>query len=393
MMDLLFYSMRWDSRRSNILLLLLLAITSFSNAQSITVSGKVTDTNKAPLPGVTVSVKNTQNAVSTGFDGSFVIKASSNSVLIFTYIGFKKQEVLVDNKTKIDIALTEDLEELKEIVVIGYGSQKKKDVNSAISSIKGESLQDLKQISVDQMIQGKLSGIAVSNNSGQPGGAASVRVRGTTSINGTNEPLYIIDGLPFSGDATNTATSGRSISSGDFTSRGNVATSPLTLLNPNDIESIDVLKDASATAIYGSRGANGVILITTKSGKKGTGKITYENYISFIQNSKSLDVMNLPQYAMHQNALATAFGTAPRPEFAHPELLGSGTDWQDEVYRTAIAKSHQLSFSGGKEGVSYYISGSYLDQEGTIIGSGFKRYGLRMNTDAKVKEWRKGGAN
>ncbi|WP_188616458.1 SusC/RagA family TonB-linked outer membrane protein [Cloacibacterium rupense] len=286
--------------------------------------------------------------------------------------------------------------QIEEVVMIGYGTQKKSDVNSSVSSIKTKDIQDIKQVSLDQMIQGKLAGVSVTNSNGQPGAAASVRVRGVTSINGTNEPLYVVDGIPISGDATGRSTSGRPIAGSDFSSTGgggNNAVSPISFLNPNDIESIDVLKDASATAIYGSRGANGVIIITTKSGKKGTGKISYEGYSSVSSIYKTLDVMNLQQYALHQNQLAALFNAQPRPEFAHPELLGYGTDWQKEIYQTAIAQSHQLAFSGGKDGVSYYMSGNFLDQPGNIIGTGLKRYTVRLNLDAKVKDWLKVGGN
>lgn len=286
--------------------------------------------------------------------------------------------------------------QIEEVVMIGYGTQKKGDVNSSVSSIKTKDIQDIKQVSVDQMIQGKLAGVSVANNNGQPGAAVSVRVRGTTSLNGTNEPLYIIDGVPVSGDATGKSTSGRPIAGGDFSSTGgsgSVAVSPISFLNPNDIESIDVLKDASATAIYGSRGANGVIIITTKSGKKGLGRISYEGFTSVSNNYKYLDVLNLQQYATLQNAMAPVFGTQVRAEFAHPELLGKGTDWQRTIYRTAIAQSHQISFGGGKDDTSYYLSLGYLDQNGTIINTGLKRYTLRLNLNTKIKPWLKVGAN
>lgn len=285
---------------------------------------------------------------------------------------------------------------IDEVVVIGYGTQKRADVNSAVSSIKAKDIEDIKQVSVDQMIQGKLSGVTVTNSSGQPGSAVSIKIRGATSINGTNEPLYIIDGVPMSGDATGRSTTGRPIAGNDFSSTGgsgSVAVSPISFLNPNDIESIDVLKDASATAIYGSRGANGVILITTKSGKKGLGKISYEGYSSVSEVSNFLDVLNLRQYAELQNAMAPVFGTQIRPEFAHPELLGEGTDWQKEIYRSAFSQNHQVAFSGGSDNLNYYTSLGYLDQEGIIINTGMKRYTLRVNVNAKIKPWLKVGTN
>lgn len=395
MRDLHFYFTQWSSKKNKILFFLLFGTIFISNAQT-TVTGVVSDNKGMTIPGANVTEKGTRNAITTDIDGKFEIKVQSNATLEFSFIGFTPKSVAVNGKTKINVKLEESSEQLNEVVVIGYGTQKKSDVNGSISSVKAKDLQDLKQVNIDQMIQGKASGVSVSSNSGQPGSAVSIRIRGTTSISGTNEPLYIIDGVPVSGDATGRATSGRPISGNDFSANGgsgNNAVSPLSTINPNDVESIDILKDASATAIYGSRGANGVIIITTKSGKKGTGKITYEGFTSVQSIYKDLDVMNLRQYAIHQNALATLFGTDLRPEFAHPELLGSGTDWQDAVYRTASTKSHQLSFSAAKDGTNYYLSGGFLDQEGILLGSGLKRYTMRLNLDSKVKDWLKVGAN
>ncbi|KOS08248.1 TonB-dependent receptor [Flavobacterium akiainvivens] len=367
-------------------------------AQS-TVSGVVSDDKGMTIPGVSVVVKGTDSATTTDVDGNYSISAPADATLVFSFIGFTTQEIAIKNRTSINLTLIEEAETLNEVVVIGYGSVKKDDVNSAVSSIRTKDIENLKQTTVDQMIQGKAAGVSVTNNSGQPGSAVSIRVRGTTSISGTNEPLYIIDGVPVSGDATGKSMSGRPMGGNDFSSgggAGNNAVSPLSMINPNDIQSIDILKDASATAIYGSRGANGVIIITTKSGKKGTGKLNYEGYTSTATIYKTLDVLNLREYAAQQNALSLMFGIAPeqlRPEFANPELLGNGTNWQDEVYRTAVTQSHQLSFSGGSETTSYYLSGGFMDQEGTLLGSGYKRYTMRMNLDSKVKDWLRVGAN
>ncbi|MFY7666070.1 SusC/RagA family TonB-linked outer membrane protein [Flavobacterium sp.] len=367
--------------------------TAFSQSQ---ISGTVTDNKGLGMPAVSIAVKGTTNGVMTDLDGNFKINAKPTDVLVFSFIGFKTKEITVGNNNELKVQLEEATENLEEVVLIGYGSVKRNDVNSSISSIKGKDIANLRQTSVDQMLQGKLAGVSVTNGSGQPGAAANVRVRGVTSISGTNEPLYIIDGVQISGDATGRATSGRPIAGNDFTSSGGsgaVAASPLSLINPSDIESIDVLKDASATAIYGSRGANGVIIITTKSGKKGTGKISYEGSSWVTSVAKKLDVLNLRQYAEHQNALAGVFQVPTRAEFAFPELLGNGTNWQDEVYQTAQVTSHNLSFSGGKDGTSYYMSGGYINQEGIIIGSGYKRYTARVNVDSRVKDWLKVGAN
>ncbi|GEP50924.1 SusC/RagA family TonB-linked outer membrane protein [Flavobacterium noncentrifugens] len=396
------YLSHWDFvfRRIPLLLLLLLA-GSAAQAQSL-VKGVVSDDKGLTLPGVSVTLKGSTKGVSTDFDGKFEINVPADASLTFSFVGFTSQTVSVNGKTTINIKLKQSSEDLNEVVVIGYGTQKRNDVNSAISSIKTKDLENLKQVSVDQMLQGKAAGVSVTNNSGQPGSAVSIRVRGTTSITGTNEPLYIIDGVPVSGDATGRSTSGRPVAGNDFSSNGGSgsnAVSPLSMINPNDIQSIDILKDASATAIYGSRGANGVIIITTKSGKSGNGKITYEGYTSTQTIYKELDVLNLQQYARYQNQLAVLYNPSAlpsdviRPEFAHPELLGNGTNWQKEIYRTAMAKSHQISFSGAKENTSYYLSAGFLDQEGIIIGSGYKRYTTRLNLDTKVKPWLRVGAN
>ncbi|AOW19073.1 SusC/RagA family protein [Polaribacter vadi] len=361
------------------------------------VKGVVTDSDGITLPGVSVQEKGTINGVSTNSDGVYSITVKSNATLVFSYLGYKTKEVVLKESNTINVTMEESFETLDEIVVIGYGTQKRSDINSSISSVKAADLANIKQVSIDQMLQGKAAGVSVTANSGSPGGAASIRIRGTTSLTGTNEPLYIIDGVPISGDATGRSTSGQPLVGRDgFSSEGgggNNAVSPLSMINPNDIESVDILKDASATAIYGSRGANGVIIITTKSGKKGNGKVAYESYISIMSNYKNLDVMNLQEFAKNKTDLAVLYGNEVRPEFSHPELLGKGTDWQDEVYRVAIAKNHQISFSGAKEGVNYYLSGGFLDQQGTIIGSGLKRYTVRLNVDANIKSWLKVGAN
>jgi TonB-linked SusC/RagA family outer membrane protein len=387
----------WKVNHRSIPLILFLVLScNFITAQS-KVHGIIKDEKGLTIPGVNVSVVGSGKSVSSDFDGKYAIEAPSNASLLFTFIGFETKKISVNGQSIINVNLRSSSEDLKEVVVIGYGTQRRKDVNGAISSVKTKDIENLKQISVDQMLQGKAAGVTVTNNSGAPGSAASVRVRGTTSISGTNEPLYVIDGVPISGDATGKSTSGQPLAGKDgFSSSGgsgNNAVSPLSMINPSDIEAIDILKDASATAIYGSRGANGVIIITTKSGKKGEGRISYENFTSVSTIVNKLDVLNLQQYATLKSQLADMWGYQKRQEFAHPELLGAGTDWQDEVYRTAITKSHQLSFSGAKEGTSYYMSAGYLDNEGTIINSGLKRYTFKLNLDSQIKPWLRIGGN
>ncbi|RDI14611.1 TonB-linked SusC/RagA family outer membrane protein [Flavobacterium sp. AG291] len=395
----LHYLTKWYTKGKALSLMMLLFCTLGSlQAQNI-VSGVVKDPTGMTIPGANVSVKGGTTSVATNLDGEYSIDVPADGTLVYSFIGYAAQEVAVKGKKQINVTLKEDAKVLEEVVVIGYGTQKKDDINSAVSSVRAKDIENLKQTTVDQMLQGKAAGVSVTNNSGQPGSAASIRVRGTTSISGTNEPLYIIDGVPVSGDATGKSMSGRPISGNDFSSSGgagNNAVSPLSMINPNDIQSIDILKDASATAIYGSRGANGVIIITTKSGKKGDGKLTYEGYTSIQSVYKKLDVLNLREYAQWQKDLYLAYGndiSQFRPEFMHPELLGEGTDWQDEVFQTAQSASHQLSFSGAKDGTSYYLSGGFLNQEGTLLGSGYKRYNFRVNVDSQVKSWLKVGTN
>ncbi|MGV7104917.1 SusC/RagA family TonB-linked outer membrane protein [Flavobacterium sp. U410] len=388
------YCLKQVSKRERYFFLLFLFF-SFSalTAQNIKVSGVVSDKQGLTLPGVNVVLKGTQKGVITDFDGNYELEVPANGVLNFSYIGFKTLEVSVNSKTTLNVTLEENVSSLEEIVVIGYGSQKKGEVNSSISSVNMNNVREQPKTTVEQLLQGQAAGVTVTSDSGKPGAAVSVKIRGAASLTGSNEPLYVIDGIPISGDATFKAMGGQPIAGENFTNQGDNTVSPLAALNPNDIESIDILKDASATAIYGSRGANGVVIITTKSGKKGEGKISYDTYVSLQKQYKLLDVMNLQQYAVQQNALAEVYGMVPRVEFQNPELLGSGTNWQDEIYKTGMIVSHQLAFSGGKEDTSYYLSGGYMNQEGTVIGSGFKRYSFKANLDNRVKKWLKVGGN
>ncbi|KAF2332558.1 SusC/RagA family TonB-linked outer membrane protein [Flavobacterium daemonense] len=384
----------WNANHRAVPLILFLLLSNFITAQN-KVTGTVSDENGVFIPGANITIEGSKGNVSTDFDGKYTIEVPANGTLVFSFIGFHPQKIAVGGRKTINVVLKSNVEDLKDVVVIGYGTQKRKDVNSAISSISSKDIENLKVVSFDQMMQGKAAGVVVNSNSGEPGSNVSVRIRGVSSLTGTNEPLYVIDGVPISGDARNSSTSGRNAQgNSNFSNNGNITQSPLALINPSDIESIDILKDASATAIYGSRGANGVVIVTTKSGKKGTGKLSFENSYSISNLPKKLHSMNLQQYAIHQNALADVYDpTAKRPEFAHPELLGPGTDWQDAIYETGFMKSNQLSFSGGKEGISYYISGGVLDQEGIVIESGFKRYNFRSNIDARVNKFIKVGVN
>lgn len=364
-------------------------------AQNSTLTGSVVDDKGAAIAGATVNLKGTKKSVLTNEQGIYVIQVSgSNPVLVITSIGFARQEVKAANAQKITLVAT--TASLNDVVVIGYGTQRRQDLNGAVSSVKASDIADIPQTSVDQLLQGKAAGVTVTQNSGAPGSNTSVHIRGITSLSGSNEPLYVIDGVAISGDANNTSTSGRSagLSNKGQIGGGNGETSvsPLSLINPSDIESIDILKDASATAIYGSRASNGVIIITTKRGRAGTAHVDYDGYVGFQQQGNFLDVLDLQQYAVLENKLADVYGTQRRGEFADPSLLGKGTNWQKEVFQTALQQSHQVSVSGANNAVDYYVSGGYLDQDGTIIGNNFKRYSFRANVNAKVKDWFKVGS-
>ncbi|HTE00364.1 MAG TPA: TonB-dependent receptor [Mucilaginibacter sp.] len=349
------------------------------------IKGTVTDDKGITLPGVTVTVKDSKVSTITNIDGLYTITVPAGGrSLVFSFVGMEKQEALIGNKTTINVTMKSTATALNDVVVIGYGTQKRGDVNGAISSITAAQIADVPQVSVDQLLQGKASGITVTQNSGQPGANVSVHIRGITGF-GSSEPLYVIDGVAVQGGAPSvqlTRTGGGQEETG---------VSPLSQINPNDIESVDVLKDASASAIYGNRAANGVIIITTKRGKNGSAKISYDGFYGTQQQGKFLDMMNLPQYAALQNTLADVFNVGRRVEFANPSLLGPGTDWQKAIFQNATEQSHALSISGGKDGTDYYVSGGYLKQDGTILGYNFQRYNFRTNVNAQVKDWFKLG--
>jgi TonB-linked SusC/RagA family outer membrane protein len=353
-----------------------------------TVKGKVTSGGLG-LPGVSVIVEGTKNAATTDFDGGFILNnVDPKSTLIFSYIGYKNVSVPADTKSVMKINMVNDLEKLNEVVVIGYGTSKRKDVNGAISSIKASEIQDKPFTSIDQALVGKAAGVNVTQNSGTPGGGISVQIRGITSING-NEPLYVIDGTPVFADKNNDSFSFSALGGGN----GQTKNSALSGLNISDIETIDILKDASSTAIYGANGANGVVLITTKKGKKGKSTFTYETYMGTQQVTNSVDVLNLPQYAAYQAKIFKLNGEPVPYQYQKPDLLGNGTNWQDELFRTAAMYNHQISFSGEKEGTRYYTSLNYFNQEGIVLNSDFNRMSMRLNIDSTVKSWLKIGNN
>ena len=323
------------------------------------VTGTVTDENGQPLPGANIVEKGTTNGTQTDFDGNYSISLTSNNpILVFSYIGFKTQEKLVGQNTTIDATLVPDQEGLDEVVVIGYGSLKKSDITGAVGSISEEDLRTVPVLSLDQSLQGRLAGVQVTQAAAQPGGAVSIRIRGGNSITAGNEPLYVIDGFVGAGD--------------------------LNSINPNDIESVEILKDASATAIYGSRGANGVVLITTKRGESGRMQIEFNTYGGIQEVRKELDLLNASEYAALVNEVSEQNGNPA--VFPNPAALGNGTNWQEELFRTAPMQNYQISFSGGSKAVNYLFSANYFNQDGIVENTGFKRYSVRSNVSANLTD-------
>jgi TonB-linked SusC/RagA family outer membrane protein len=358
-------------------------------AQDAVVSGTVTDaTDGSTLPGVSVKVQNTTVVRVTDENGKYTISANPGDVLTFSFIGKVTQNVTVPTNGKVDVALKDDAVALGEVVVVGYGTMKKSDLTGSVASVSSKTLQTTIMPSVDQMLSGKLAGVQVTQNTGAPGGATSIRIRGASSINNSNEPLYIVDGMRFQGSADYTGFDWQGGTNGQTT------TNPLALISPNDIESIDVLKDASSAAIYGAAGANGVIIITTRRGSQGGVSITYDGYMATQQRSNSIDMMNLREFAQFQKDNASLInGSAAAPEYQDPSLLGEGTNWQNEVFRTALMQNHQLSVAGGNDKAQYAVSGGWMKQDGIIIGSDFTRFNVRTNIDANVNKFIKVGGS
>jgi TonB-linked SusC/RagA family outer membrane protein len=349
-----------------------------------TVINKITN---QPVSGASVVIKGTTHGVVTDAEGKFYFQTGQKFpyTLIVSYIGYKKLEVIVDGNPVI-INLEEDLQELNELIVVGYGTQKKKDITGAIASVPKANLAQVTS-SADNLLRGAIPGVVVTQSSGQPGATSSVRIRGGNSITAGNEPLYVVDGVLIYNDNSN-GTAGVS-----FAGAG---VNVLSTINPNDIESIDVLKDASATAIYGSRGANGVVLITTKKGTKGQDNISYQGYIGFQNVTKKLDLLNASQWASLRNDVQASIGQAPSFSAAQIEALktSGNYDWQSAAFRSAApVQNHQLSFSGGDDRSRYAVSGGYFDQEGIVIGSDFKRISLRANYERNYSQAFKFGVN
>lgn len=341
---------------------------------AFTVSGKVTSENGDGLPGVSVLEKGTSNGTVTDTDGNYTFSVTDENVtLVFSFIGYLTQEVAVGGRSRIDISMAEDVVSLGEVVVVGYGTQKKTDLTGAVTSINVSDIAQFPTARVDQALQGRSSGVYVLNTDGSPGGNTMIRIRGLNSINGGNEPLVVIDGLQ----------------------GGN-----LNSLNPNDIASMEILKDASATAIYGSRGANGVILITTKLGKVGKPVIDAGYNIGFQKLARKLPVMDAATFARQYNKYRmtnTGGGNVPTPQFTDQQIAEwertGGTDWQDEVYETGLMHNYQLAISGATERLKYLVSGNFLDHNGILLNSAYTRASLRANLAADITDWVDFGLN
>lgn len=353
--------------------LLMILLPLWVCAQTVTVKGTIKDNKGEALIGVSILEEGTKNGTITDIDGNFSLKVASRANLYISYIGYVKKTVPVEGRTIVNIQLEEESKALNEVVVVGYGKMKRTDLTGSIASVNSEAISRSVVTSVDQVLQGRAAGVQIQQNSGEPGASSSVRIRGINSISGGNEPIYVIDGVVIEGQS------------------GSSSTNPLSSINPADIMTIDILKDASATAIYGSRAANGVIQITTKRGKSGDSRVTYNGYVGWQEMPQKLELLNLQQYATLKNEQAAAGIVQYNNNFVRPDLLGMGTDWQDELFSKAPMTNHNLTISGGSDKTTYLIGIGYLDQNGIAVGSGFKRYNVRANIDTQVKKWLKAG--
>ncbi len=345
--------------------------------QETKVTGTVTDTERQSLPGVTVVVKGTTKGTVTNIDGAFSLpNINDGDILLFSFVGMRSQEITFQGQTTLEIVMEAETIGLDEVVAIGYGTVKKSDLTGSVFSIKEEDLQSGISENIDGKLKGKIPGVNILQTSGNPGAQPRIRIRGSISIAGSNSPLYVVDGVPFDenpiggglpGNLTNNQTSG------------------LNAINSSDIESLEVLKGPSAVAIYGSRGSNGVILISTKKGKEGKPRITYNMEAGVKEAEKKIDLLTADEYIKVRNDIASEYGESP--VFSEADIANaSNTDWQDEILRIGHYQNHNLSFAGGDETAKYYASFNYFDEKGIVISSGLKKYNGRLNLDLKASE-------
>jgi TonB-dependent starch-binding outer membrane protein SusC len=368
-------------------ILLLICITlpwqsSFAQAQNTarTITGKVvTAIGSKPLAGITVIVKGTSNGTSANDRGEFTITAKNGDVLVFSSIGYQPKEVIVNKNNKVNVRMEEDDTKMSEVVVVGYGKMRKTDLSSSQVSVSAEEMKRTINTTLEQGLQGRAANVYVTTNSGQPGAAPMVMIRGLSSINGSSQPLYVVDGVQIRPDNP---------SGGSGTSSNILAG-----INPDDIENYYILEGPSATAIYGAKGGSGVVLITTKRGKAGETKISFTAMTTLQTEPEKVPVMDLQEYATYRNEFAKA-GAAPfDPLFADPSVLGKGTDWQAELFRPTWLQKYGLGLSGGNDKTTFYLGTEYFKQDGVVKGSGFERYSIRLNVDNQTRSWLKLGAN
>ena len=344
----------------------LMLLTGVLYAQDQTVSGTVSSDAEGPLPGVNVLLKGTSTGTVTDLDGNYRLNVPEGvDTIVFSSIGYANQEIAISGRSTIDVVLGEDIQSLSEVVVIGYGTQEARDVTGAVNSISSEDFNQGVIASPEQLIQGRSPGVQITSASGEPGSGINIRIRGTSSVRGGNNPLFVVDGVPLAGDAI--SGSGQDVGFGTSSARN-----PLNFLNPNDIASIDILKDASATAIYGSRGANGVVLITTKSGQGTDGTLDYSFNAGLGRITQKYDLLGREQFL---SAYAELNGADAAAELDQ----GADTDWQDQIFRTALTQNHNLSYGSGGETGNYRFSLGYTDQEGIVEESGLRRLSARFN--------------
>ena len=348
------------------------------------ITGKVRDEKGNPLAGVSVSVIGQKVAVSTDVDGNFSIPAGEKAVLSFSYVGYRTATAGVNSRSTINITLMLEVSSLNDVVVVGYGRMKKSDLSSAVVTISNADLQKTVNTTLDQALQGKSPNVYVSQSSGAPGSGASVIIRGISTVTGNYQPLYVVDGVQIrpslpSGGAYNSSAS---------------AANELAGINPDDIDNISVLEGPAATSIYGSAGANGVLMITTKQGKAGATRVTASELETIQERPKPLPVMNLQQYAVYIHKLQQLGLVGVEPaELTDPTILGPGTNWQNELFRRTNLQKHSLAISGGNDRSTFYFSGDYLNQDGVALGSGFQRGSVRINLSNQATKWLKFGTN
>jgi TonB-dependent starch-binding outer membrane protein SusC len=353
-------------------------------AQKVEVTGTVYDAmNNMELPGVNIFIKGTINGTTSDINGKFSLQAETGSTLVLSYIGYLTEEILLETSTSLNVKLMPDIQSLEEFVVIGYGSQRKSDLTGSVSSVKSESFKEMAKTGIDQALQGRAAGVMVTNNTGAPGSGVSIRIRGVGSIARSNEPLYIIDGVPIdNAQISNKQT-------------GNDQINTLSGLNPDDIERFEILKDPASTAIYGARGANGVVLITTKRGTKGAPQYEFSSYYGTSQLANQLDLLNSSQY---QRLVYEGLKRMRVPEsdfryISDREVAQHNTNWQDEIFRVAPTFNANFSARGGNEKATYFISGGYYNSDGIVINTGIQRYSATSNVDVNLTSRLKAGLN